>query len=102
MQRHAIPSDWHIIENKFAFQQNNDTRHSSKLSKLLQVKKEQNFGNYNLVASISWPHAHWISMDWFGQKSESELFHCLKNAWPDMYIFYKKKMLGRMSRICKS
>lgn len=41
LQRHAIPSDLWITEKKFAFQQNNDPKHSSKLCQNYHESKKK-------------------------------------------------------------
>ena len=111
LQCHAIPCAQRLIGANFLLQQDNDTKHTSKLCKNYFVKKQ----SAGILSVMEWPAQSsdlnpiellWEQLDRMVRKkcpsSQSNLWEVLQEAWGEISSHYLNKLTARMPKVCKA
>lgn len=111
LQQSAIPSGIGLIGYGFAFQHDNDHKHTSVLCKNYLRSKEEE----GVLLVMEWPpqspDMNPIELLWeeFDRQlrliyptSGKSMFHCLKMVWDNIEAETLHKLVERMPRICKA
>ncbi|CAJ0938370.1 unnamed protein product [Ranitomeya imitator] len=111
LQRYAIPSGLRLAGPSFIFQQDNDSKHTSRLCKGYLTKKESD----GVLRQMTWPpqspDLNPIKMVWGeldrrvkakGPTSAKHLWELLQFCWTTIPGDYLLKLIKRMPRVCKA
>ncbi|CAJ0951516.1 unnamed protein product [Ranitomeya imitator] len=111
LQRHAIPSGLHLVGPSFIFQQDNDSKHTSRLCKGYLTKKEGD----GVLRQMTWPPQSpdlnpsemvWGDLDRRVNAkrptSAKHLWELLQDCWKTIPGDYLLKLIKRIPRVCKA
>nr|CAI5865469.1 unnamed protein product [Callosobruchus analis] len=107
LQRSDISSGINLIGKGFVFQQDNDSKHTSKLC-TNYLRSEEAARTLKFMPPQS-PYANPIELLWvefdremrkLGPTSESHLWQCLQQAWQRLRSDRLQKLVERMPKIC--